>query len=137
VLKILFLTSLTTALIFSQPALAQFTPPAAGPTFNPPDGADETLPEARQADVTLENPLPIDTVPELVGRAIKAILGIIGSLALMVFVYGGFVWLTAAGNVERVARGKSTLIWAAIGLAVIFLSYSLIRFILAALTGSR
>lgn len=129
-LKILFLTSLTTALIFGQPVLAQ-------PIHDPPDGADETLPESRSADISLENPLPIDTLPELIGYAIRALLGIIGSFALAVFVYGGFLWMTAAGNTERIQKGKNTLTWAAIGLAVIFLSYPIIRFILLALAEIR
>jgi hypothetical protein len=124
VLKLLFLTSLTCAIIFSQPVLAQ-------PTVNPPDGADETIPDD---SVVLDNPLSTDSLPVLIGQVIRGILGIVGSLALAVFVYGGLVWMTAAGNAERVNKGKNTLSWAAIGLAVIFLSYPLIRYILSALT---
>ena len=125
-LKLLFIASLTSALTLSQPALAQ-------PTINPPDGADET---ALDDSVILENPLSTDSIPVLIGRVIRAALGIVGSLALVVFVYGGFLWMTAAGKPEMVKRGKNTLTWAAIGLAVIFLSYSIVRYILSVLTGA-
>jgi hypothetical protein len=124
VLKILFLTSLASALLISHPVLAQ-------PVHDPPDGADETAPDD---SVVLENPLPTTSLPTLIGRVIRAILGITGSLALAVFVYGGLIWMTAAGNTERIQKGKNTLSWAAIGLAVMFLSYSVVRYILTALT---
>lgn len=126
-LKILFLTSLTTALVIMQPVLAQ-------PIHDPPDGADESLPELQSTDVSLKNPLSTDTLPELIGQAIKTVLGVSGSLTLAVFIYGGFVWMTAAGNVERVQKGKNTIFWAAIGLAVIFSTYPLVRYILEVLT---
>lgn len=126
-LKILFLTSLTTALVIMQPVLAQ-------PIHDPPDGADESLPELQSTDVSLKNPLSTDTLPELIGQAIKTVLGVSGSLTLAVFIYGGFVWMTAAGNVERVQKGKNTIFWAAIGLAVIFSAYPLVRYILEVLT---
>jgi hypothetical protein len=124
VLKILFLTSLTAALLNAQPILAQ-------PIHDPPDGADETLPA--DYSVSLKNPLPTDSLPEFIGYTIRALLGIIGSLALAVFIYGGFLWMTAAGNRERVQKGKNTLTWTAIGLAVIFLSYAIVASIIKAL----
>ena len=37
----------------------------------------------------------------LIGRVINAALGVVGSLALLMFVYGGFTWMLAAGNNER------------------------------------
>lgn len=63
----------------------------------------------------------------LIGQIIRGLLGIIGSLALAVFIYGGFVWMTSAGNSQRVEQGRNTLIWAAIGLTVIFTAYVLVR----------
>ncbi|RMD59180.1 hypothetical protein D6821_01795 [Candidatus Parcubacteria bacterium] len=86
----------------------------------------------------LEDPLhlsPEQPVADLVGRIIKAVLGIVGSLALAVFVYGGLVWMFSAGNQDKVAKGKAILSWAAIGLAVIFFAYAIVSFILRALEG--
>ena len=81
--------------------------------------------------VTLENPLgPGNTDPNiLIGKVIEAILGVVGSLALLMFIYGGFTWMFAAGNNERVQKGKEILIWATIGLVVIFSAYGLIKLI--------
>lgn len=84
--------------------------------------------------VRLNNPLGNDvSVPGLIGRIIKAILGIVGSLALVMFIYGGFTWMLAAGNNEKVKKGKDILVWAAIGLVVIFSSYALVRFVITSI----
>ena len=64
------------------------------------------------------------------GANFNAIMGIVGSLALAMFIYGGFTWMTAAGASERVQKGKDILIWATVGLIVIFSSYALVYFIL-------
>lgn len=108
----------------------------------PPDSERETVPPGQRTSETtsLPNPLCPDndpncvTVPLLIGRIIKAVLGIVGSIALLMFVYGGFLWMTSAGNREKVEKGKETLIWATIGLAVIFAAYAMVSFVLGALT---
>lgn len=87
--------------------------------------------------VPVVNPLGnVSTVPQLVNQAVKTILGVVGALALFMFVYGGILWMTSAGNTNRIERGKDTLIWATIGLFVIFTSYAILNFILSALGGS-
>src|SRR3989338_7151177 len=78
--------------------------------------------------VCLENPLANETteVPAIIGTIIKAALGIIGSLTLIMFVWGGFLWFTAAGNDERIKQGAETMLWAAIGVIIVFSSYLLL-----------
>ena len=84
--------------------------------------------------VTLTNPLGTGVTPQIfIGRIIKAILGIVGSLALVMFIYGGFNWMTAAGTAEKVEKGKQILVWATIGLIVIFTSYALVKFVFTSL----
>jgi hypothetical protein len=56
------------------------------------------------------------------------ILGIVGSVALLFFVYGGFVFILSGGNEERVKLGKKILIGSVIGLAIVFTSYLIIQF---------
>ncbi len=84
--------------------------------------------------VTLTNPLGTDVTPQIfIGKIIKAILGVVGSLALLMFIYGGFNWMTAAGSPEKVEKGKQILLWATIGLIVIFTSYALVKFVFTSL----
>lgn len=84
----------------------------------------------------LDNPLKDkddkDITPQqLIGKVINAALGVVGSLALIMFIYGGFTWMLAAGNAEAVTKGKNILIWATIGLIVIFSAYALVKFVIS------
>ncbi|TAN57049.1 hypothetical protein EPN15_05610 [Patescibacteria group bacterium] len=85
----------------------------------------------------LKNPLGDDmNDPRIfIGRLIKGILGLSGSIALLMFIYGGVVYLTAQGENERIQRAKSTLTWATVGLAVIFGSYAFLNYLFAGLKG--
>lgn len=84
--------------------------------------------------VELPNPLGQDvTIPVLVGNIIKAGLGILGSVSLVAFIYGGFLWLVSAGSAERVDKGFKTMIYAAIGIFVVFASYGILITIISGL----
>lgn len=94
------------------------------------------LPHVAQATV-LTNPLGTTSISRIIGRVISAVLGITGAVALLMFVWGGFQWLIAAGSPDRIKKGKDTLMWSAIGLAVIVGAYALVNTIVTALeTGS-
>ena len=89
-------------------------------------------PLGNQSD-PLGNQNNTNNIQTLIGTIIKAVLGVVGSLALVMFIYGGLLWMTAAGNTERVEKGKKTIVWAVLGLVVIFTSYALVKFILLAI----
>lgn len=86
--------------------------------------------------VTLQNPIGENDPRVILGNILRVVLGLVGSIALVVFVFGGLTWMTSAGNSDRVTQGRDTLIWAAIGLIVIFASYTLVAFILQTITGA-
>lgn len=69
----------------------------------------------------------------ILGNIIKTALGVVGSIALLMAVYGGFLWLTSMGNESKVETGKKTLIWSVLGLALIFGAYAITTFIFQAL----
>jgi hypothetical protein len=76
---------------------------------------------------TLSNPLGTSDINVIIGNIIKILLGFSGSIAFLMFVWGGFLWLISAGDPKRVKKGKDTFIWASLGLVVIFTSYVLLR----------
>jgi hypothetical protein len=92
------------------------------------------------ATVCLDNPLGKDVAaisPQiLLGRIISYVMGIIGSLALVMFIYGGATWMLSGGNQERVTKGKNIITWAALGLAIIFTAYALVKFVISAISGA-
>lgn len=74
---------------------------------------------------------PIGTsLQVLVGRLIRIGLGILGSVALVVFIYGGLTWMTAMGNAERTKKAFSTLVWGVLGIVVILASYAIVDFVM-------
>lgn len=74
-------------------------------------------------------------VQQLLGGIIKVILGVVGSIAFVMFIYGGMFMLTSRGNPEQIKKGKEILIWSVIGLLVIFGSYVFVSFIITAIQG--
>jgi len=68
-------------------------------------------------------------IREGVMAIIQYALGFLGIIAIVLMLYGGFVWLTSAGNEEKVGQAKKIIIAAVIGLAIIFVSYALATFV--------
>ncbi len=98
----------------------------------------EALPRLVAADgIKIEDPLNLGGSPfVLYGRLVKGFVGVAGAVALFFFIQGGFWWLASGGNDERIKKGKDTLTWAVLGLAVIFGSYFILSFIISILTGN-
>lgn len=80
------------------------------------------------------NPLTTTEVPVVIGRIINAALGLLGSIALLMFIYGGVTWVTAYGATEKIQKGKDIMTWAIVGILLIFGSFALVRFVLGAFT---
>ena len=79
----------------------------------------------------------LDNILQLFVNVTTLILGVIGSLVLLMFVYGGFLWVTSRGEAKRVEKGKDVITQAVIGFAIVVLSYSMINFLIAALAGDK
>ncbi len=56
------------------------------------------------------------------------VFGIIGALALVMFVYGGIILITASGNPEKVKQGMGIFMSAVIGLVIVFSAYMLVKY---------
>lgn len=92
------------------------------------------LPVSVAAQTVLDNPIGTSDLRVVVGRIIKALLGLSGTLALLMFVWGGFQWITSGGEKEKIDKGKRTLTWAVIGLFFIFISYTAVSALISAIT---
>lgn len=102
---------------------------------NPPSGTatdkdkdkDET--PATLKPRPLANPLGTSSVAEIIARLISIITGVSGSIALLVFVYGGIQWLIAGGEPGKIEAGRKAMVWAVVGLIIIFGSYAILSFL--------
>ncbi|MFH1098984.1 MAG: IPT/TIG domain-containing protein [Candidatus Uhrbacteria bacterium] len=70
----------------------------------------------------------------IVAEIIRAAIGLLGIVALVIVIYGGYLWMTAGGNEERITDAKKWLTNGAIGLAIILLSFSITQFVISRLT---
>jgi hypothetical protein len=76
----------------------------------------------------------LDDVMQVFVNVSVFILGISGSITLLVMIIGGFTWLTSGGSVERVRKGKQIMVGAVIGLIIIFGAYAAITLLVSVLT---
>lgn len=131
-MKKIILTLLFSVLLIPTLTLAGSTNCPAGQVCDYNSGEDTG------GNVTIDNPLgdSINTPQQFIGRIIKGLLGIIGSIALVMFVLGGFTWMTSQGDKGKISKGRDTMLWATLGLVVVFSSYALVRFVIEKVAGS-
>jgi cysteine-rich repeat protein len=72
----------------------------------------------------------------VIARFIRIGLSFLGVIAVCVVLYGGFVWMTAGGDPEKVDRAKRILINGGIGLVIILMSWSITTFIMTSILGA-
>lgn len=70
-------------------------------------------------------------------QIINILLGFLGIIAVIIVMYGGFVYMTSEGDPSKVETAKKILINGAIGLGIILMSWGIVTFIfrLFGLTG--
>lgn len=64
---------------------------------------------------------------------IQWILGLLGLIAVIMILVGGFRWMTAGGNEEKVESAKKLLTAAIIGLVIVLLAWAIVIFALGVL----
>ena len=78
-----------------------------------------------QGETQLGNASPVDTTARIINWA----LTLLGLICLVLILYGGFLWMTAGGNEERVGKAKKILGGAIIGLVIILASYGITAYV--------
>lgn len=63
-----------------------------------------------------------------IGSLIKVALGFLGVVAVVIILLGGFKWMTASGNDEKVDEAKRLIIAGIVGLAIILSAYAIAGF---------
>lgn len=63
----------------------------------------------------------------------KWILGMVGSLSLVMFIYGGVLFLISGGGSEKISQAKKIIVAAVIGLIIVFTSYLIIQFVMGSM----
>lgn len=78
------------------------------------------------------NKLGASDMATAIGKAIKMGTGILGSIALIMVLYGGILWMTSSGNAEKIRQATDILVWSSLGIVVILASYGLVDYVFEA-----
>lgn len=71
-----------------------------------------------------------------IGSLIRVALGFLGVVAVVIILFGGFKWMTAGGNEEKVSEAKRLIIAGIIGLAIILSAYAIASFVISSVVGA-
>ena len=90
------------------------------------DGADVTkegneLGQAGDLETTVKN-------------VINIILYVIGIVAVVMMIFGGFQYITSAGDAAKVTKAKNTILYGVVGLVIAILAYAIVNYVLGSLT---
>jgi hypothetical protein len=72
-----------------------------------------------------ESGIATESIDSRIGTIISAALGLVGVIFLVLMIYGGFLWMTAGGESDRVDDAKKIVRNAVIGLILIFSAYAI------------
>jgi hypothetical protein len=89
--------------------------------------------DALKAQAGSLNKLGITDIPQLISRFINLLMAFIGSIALALYIYSGFLWMTASGNSEQTGKAKTTMVWTTLGVVMMLASYMVASFIFNAI----
>ena len=81
------------------------------------------------ANLALTNSDPRETAVRIIDTA----LGFLGLIAVVIVLYGGFMWMTAAGNEERISKAKQILTAGIIGLVIIAMAWAIASYVVGAI----
>jgi len=129
-ISIIFILSMSLVL----PVLAQTTQQPS-PSADTAEGIiNKQLNDLEAIGLPAEPANPVDPIINLV----KMCLSVLAVVFLILIIYAGFRWMLSGGNSETIEKAKKIMIAAAVGLLIIFLSYSVTLFVFnVVLSGGR
>jgi predicted permease len=71
-----------------------------------------------------------DSLANLASKIVNLFSIIVGAVAIIMIIYGGFRYITSGGESGRVGNAKNTLIYAIIGLIIVALAQLIVHFVL-------
>ena len=75
-----------------------------------------------------------DQAPQVIAaRLVNIMLGFLGIIAVVIILLGGFKWMTAGGNEDKIGEAKGLLSAGVIGLIIILMSWALATWVISIL----
>ncbi len=73
-----------------------------------------------------------DEKTNILHKALNLMIKVMGTLAVLLYVVGGFFYITSQGDENQVQKGKTIITYTSLGLAIAFSSYLLVYLIMSA-----
>lgn len=71
-----------------------------------------------------------DTFMPTLQRIIEVVIQVLGLLAVIVIIFGGFTYMTAQGDPGKLTKARNTILYGVIGLVVALLAFAIVNFVL-------
>ena len=71
-----------------------------------------------------------DNIANIAKNIVNIFSIIVGGVAVIMLIYGGFRYITSGGASEKVGNAKNTLIYAIVGLVIVALAQLIVHFVL-------
>ncbi len=69
--------------------------------------------------------------------SINLILSLVGGIVVIMLMIGGYQYITSSGNQEQATKGRQTVLWASIGLAVILMAAAIVNIVINAVVNDK
>lgn len=73
------------------------------------------------------------SISSVIKTIADVLLGIIGAVAVIMLIIGGFRYVVSAGDSSALESAKNTILYAVVGIVVAFMAYAAVRFIVTQL----
>ena len=70
-----------------------------------------------------------------VSSIIKAVIGVLGLVCVIVIIIGGVNYMTSSGDAGKVKKAKDTILYGVIGLVICVLAFAIVNFVLDNILG--
>lgn len=77
---------------------------------------------------------PATSVNDVVGLIIDIFSWIVGVVSVIMVIFGGFQYVTSAGDSAKAAKGRQTILFALVGLVIVALAQVIVVFVLNSVT---
>lgn len=72
----------------------------------------------------------------IIGNVVSALIGVLGAVLFIYLLWGGYKYMTAGGEPNKVKEGTDTIRNAIIGIVIVSLSYAIASYVLERLAGA-
>lgn len=74
------------------------------------------------------------SLQDTIASIIRVALSLLGIVAVVIILMGGFKWMTAGGNQDEVDKARKLILNGVIGLAIILSAFAISKFVIESLT---